>query len=146
MAFRFRLQEVLKNRLAQEEQARRELDRRRRDLEEAERGLGRLVEARAATAVLLREQYSAGLDFPLVQSAQRHLLLVDRQIRQQEEHRDRAFQEVRRRQAELHVCWQRRRTLEILQEKAYRHYLLEARQSEQRTHDELALFGFKRGV
>lgn len=144
---KFRLQRVLDLRYSQEELAKKELSHRERSYQAATREVNLLLEDEGRLWELIREQQlEKGRLSQWQQFSDFNAVLLERLQKKKERRRD-CREQLEEQRAEVKVCWQKRRILEILQGKAMEKYRETVEKREQQLLDELVLLGFsRRGV
>lgn len=140
--FRFPLEDLLKVRRVEEQQAERQLQQAQARLREREDALAQLIDQQQAAMRQLRQLLANHISPEEILLAVRRLDLLERQRVIAEAEVARAQQEVDEKLNAYRECRRRRELLEDLREKAWRQWLAEFLREEQANADERALRDF----
>ncbi len=146
MALKFRLQRVLDLRYSQEEQAKKELARRQQNYQEAVRLVNLLLEEEGLLWELIRGQQAKNVNLGQLQQLSDFNACLGERIQEQETKKMEYSNLLEEQRVAVKACWQKRRVLEILQNKALTKQKEVIENREQRMLDELVLFRFGSGV
>ena len=144
MAFKFNLEQILHYRNGLESQAQEELAKRNQAMEEEARRLAMMQEEEVNVRGYCRLQEDREVDLTYLDQAHRYLNFLEGRIVQQAQEKEKAREKVDEQREELRRCWQERRVMEILKEKAWDSYKHEEKRVERMVIDELTLNSFAR--
>jgi len=144
MAFKFRLKQVLEYRRGKEEEAKSDLARKQHQLQLARHRLHLFQREKENMEDLWREQERRPVDVRELNLTWHYHQHLDRKARQQEESCQKLKQQEEKKRQKVKSCWQRRRIMEMLEEKNWQRYLWDLKKAETKRNDEISLFAHYR--
>ena len=144
MAFKFRLEQILKYRSGLEEQAQEALGRRNRQAEKTARKLELLHEERESTHGYWRKETEKEVNIARLNCVYHYLNHLGEKIDSGIVEKNKSFKQVDEQRHVLKKCWQDRRIMELLQDKKLEEYSKWEDKQECNLSDELSLATFVR--
>lgn len=143
-SFSFRLQRLLGFRHMEEEEAKRELGKRRLTMEKEAARLAGLRREEEEVLKKWRRQLKSDLNIARLQLTQEYSQVLEvRRLKQLERHK-KSEDRVNEQRAVAKLCWQKKRMLEVLKEKARFEHLQREQIAEQNLIDELVMNAYFR--
>lgn len=139
---KFRLQKVLDLRAAQEKMAQQELAVRLQDHQMIVYRIERLLQDEKTLFELIKHDDESGVDLPRLQHLYTCTEELKKELSEQEIKREESLGQVERQREAVRECWQKRRMLEILKNRAAVLFMKTMQKEEQKQLDELVLFAF----
>ena len=143
-SFSFRMQRLLGFRNIQEEEARRELGQRNMALERETARLSGLEKEEESVIDRWRSQLQESIELPRLQATQDYNTLLENRLAQQAGQQMRSRRLVEEQREIARKCWQQKKILEILQNKAFDEYRRREQVRERNLIDEIVLNTFNR--
>ncbi len=138
-SFNFRLAKLLYYRNMQEEEAKRELGLRNKQLEEETGKLSKLQTEEKMLFDQLKDQSQSNIHIPLLQLTQEYKGVLDRRLINQFEEKSRSIRRVEEQREATKQCWRKKRVLELLKDKALIEHQDKEKVDERNLIDELVI-------
>lgn len=146
MAFKFNMEQILKYRNSLETRAMEELAKRQKVMEEASEQLARMQKEEQDLHGTCRQQVEGEVDLAFLEQAYNYLDNLEGKIEQQAQEKEKTIEQVNEQRENLKECWQERRVMEILKDKAWEEYKEEEKKQERMNIDELTLNAYGRKI
>ncbi len=143
-SFNFRLERLLNFRNMQEEEAKRELGLRYMALEEETTRLSGLKKEEEFLINQWQKQVEKDIELPCLQVTQQYSQRLENILVRQAEQYKKTKSKVEEQREEAKHCWQKKKVLEILKDKANSEYRYQEKLEERKLIDELVLNTYNR--